>query len=257
MKLGPSTASAAPSPHIYNLLDQRLARQGQPLHALLKAYATALPSIPTSLNELQEQITSVFGKWSSDPARRVIPDTELAREHLGLLDDIGKIQGVEAAAVLETTLFRVVANQFARHAGSSIRMPDEHKLIALSEVKPGNAYSALAQRTGSLGSQPHDHLKEWIQANREMIRQKPVTDVGYLRLAQRFCGEWPALSTGTSPFQKCVAGFLDGVALATNHGHAVVIQSSLIDTFARAMRRQVRDLGLDRPAVPSPAMSIA
>jgi hypothetical protein len=257
MKLGTSSAIAAPSPHIYNLLDQRLSRQGQPLHGLLRNYATALPSIPTSLNELQEQIISVFGKWSNDASRRVSPDTDLAREHLALLDEIGKIQGIEAATILETTLFRVIANQFARHAGSSLRLPDENKLIALSEVKPGNAYSALAQRTGLSGSQPHEQLKEWIQANREIFCQKPVTEVGYLRLAQRFCGEWPTETTVSGPFQKCVAGFLDGVALATNHGHAVVIQSSLIDTFARAMRRQVRELGLDRPALSSSAMSIA
>jgi hypothetical protein len=257
MKIGSPTANPGQSPHVYNLLDQRLAQQGVVLHQLLKDYAGAIPVQPTSPGELLEQVTSVFGKWSTDSAQRVIPDTALAQEHLRLLDDICKIQGAEAAGRLESTLVRVVANQFARNLGSPLRLPDENKLIPLSEVKPANAYSALAQRTALLGMQPHERMKEWVQSNRDAFQHKGISDVGYLRQAQKFCGAWPAESALTDPFQKCVAAFLDGVALATNRSHAVVVQSSLVDTFARGIRRQVRELGLDRPAVTAPSISMA
>lgn len=257
MKIGSPTANPAQSPHVYNLLDQRLAQQGVVLHQLLKGYSSAIPVQPTSLDELQEQVTSVFGKWSDEPSQRVMPDTALAQEHLRLLDDICKIQGPEPAGRLESTLLRVVANQFARNLGSHLRLPDENKLISLSEVKPANAYSALAQRTALLGIQPHERVKEWVRSNRDAFQQRAISDVGYLRQAQKFCGAWPAESAPTDPFQKCVAAFLDGVALATNRSHAVVVQSSLVDTFARGIRRQVRELGVDRTAVATPAISMA
>lgn len=257
MRIGTPAAGAPESPHIYNLLDQRLSQQGVVLHQLMKDYAAAAPIQPTVPEELLEQVTSVFGKWSPDPTQRVMPETPLAQEHLRLLDDICKIQGGEAASRLESILVRVVANQFARNLGSPLRLPDENKLIPLSEVKPANAYSALAQRTALLGMQPHDRVKEWVASNRESFQHKPTSDVGYLRMAQKFCGAWPAESNNLDPFQKCMAAFLDGVALGTNRGHAVVVQSSLVDTFARAIRRQVRELGLDRPAVAAPAISMA
>jgi hypothetical protein len=257
MRIGPPPSGAAQSPHIYNLLDQRLSQQGVVLHQLMKDYAVAVPSQPVSTEELLEQVTSVFGKWSADPAQRVMTDTPLAQEHLRLLDDICKIQGPEATGRLESTLVRVVVNQFARNLGCPLRLPDENKLIPLSEVKPANAYSALAQRTALLGMQPHDRVKEWVQSNRESFGHKPISDVGYLRLAQKFCGAWPAEPNNGDPFQKCMAAFLDGVALATSRSHAVVVQSSLVDTFARGIRRQARDLGLDRPAQTIPAISMA
>jgi hypothetical protein len=257
MKIGSPTASAAQSPHVYNLLDQRLAQQGVALHQLLKDYAAAVPTQPGSPEELLEQVTSVFGKWSAEAPQRVMPDTALAQEHLRLLDDICKIQGPEAARRLESTLVRVVSNQFARNAGCPVRLPDENKLIPLSEVKPANAYSALAQRAALLGMQPHERAKDWVESNRESFQHKPVSDVGYLRMAQKFCGAWPAESNNLEPFQKCLASFLDGVALGTNRSHAVVVQSSLVDTFARAIRRHAHELGLDRPAAPVPAISVA
>lgn len=227
------------------------------LHQLLKDYASAAPMQPTSPEELLEQVTSVFGKWSAEPAQRVMPDTALAQEHLRLLDDIAKIQGTEAASRLESTLVRIVSNQFARNAECPVRLPDENKLISLSEVKPANAYSALAQRTALLGVQPHERVKDWVESNRESFQHKPISDVGYLRMAQKFCGAWPAESPVADPFQKCVATFLDGVALGTSRSHAVVVQSSLVDTFARAIRRHARELGLDRPAAAVPAISMA
>ena len=257
MRISSPPGGAAQSPHIYNLLDQRLSKQGVVLYQLLKDYAAALPAQPTSPEELLEQMTSVFGKWSTNPALRVVPETPLAEEHLRLMDDICQVQGPEAAARLESTLVRVITNQFARSLGSPLRLPDENKLIPLTEVKPANAYSALAQRVALLGLQPHERVKEWVQSNRESFQHKPTSDVGYLRLAQKFCGAWPAESDQTDPFQKCVATFLDGVALATNRNHTVVVQSSLVDTFARSIRRQVRELGLDRPAMPAPAISMA
>ncbi len=257
MKIGSPTASTGQSPHVYNLLDQRLAQQGVVLHELLKDYAGAIPVQPTSTEELQEQVISVFGKWSAEPSRRVMPDTPLAQEHLRLLDDICKIQGPEPAARLESSLFRVITNQFARNLGSPLRLPDESKLIPLSEVKPSNAYSALAQRAAPLGIQPHNRIKEWVQANSESFQQKPTSDVGYLRMAQKFCGAWPSESDNGEPFQRCMAAFLDGVAIATSRSHAVVVQSSLVETFARSIRRQVRELGLDGPARTAPAVSMA
>ncbi|MBK7091849.1 MAG: hypothetical protein IPH59_09020 [bacterium] len=247
---------AAQNPHIYNLLDQRLSKQGVVLYQLMTDYAAAVPTQPTSPEELLEQMTSVFGKWSTNPALRVVPETPLAEEHLRLMDDICQVQGPEAAARLESTLVRVITNQFARSLGSPLRLPDENKLIPLTEVKPANAYSALAQRAALLGLQPHERVKEWVQSNRESFQHKPTSEVGYLRQAQKFCGAWPAESDQTDPFRN-VATFLDGVALATNQSHAVLVQSSLVDTFARAIRRQTRDLGLDRPAMPAPAISMA
>jgi hypothetical protein len=122
-------------------------------------------------------------------------------------------------------------------------------------VKPVNAYSAFAQRTALIGIQPHEWVKRWVESQRDVFRNKP-TDGGYLRLAQRLSGAWPAEPGQGDAFQKALATFLDGIASSTNHSHAVVVQSSLLDTFARAIRRQAQDLGLDRPAVPPPAMSV-
>jgi hypothetical protein len=254
MRLNNSTPDRAVSPHIYNLLDQRLAQQGAPLHQLIRTYAAAVPAQPASPEELLNQLTAVLGKWAADPAQRVKPETALAEEHLRLMDDINKIQGPEGASRLEATLVRVVANQFARNMGSALRIPDESKLICLSDVKPGNAYSAFAQRTALIGIQPHEWAKRWVESQRDLFRNKP-SDAGYLRLAQRLSGAWP-LEPGKDAFQRALASFLDGIAASTSQSHAVVVQSSLLETFARAIRHQARDLGLDRPAAPSPAMSI-
>jgi hypothetical protein len=139
--------------------------------------------------------------------------------------------------------------------GSALRVPDESKLICLSDVKPVNAYSAFAQRTALIGIQPHEWVKRWVESQRDTFRNKP-SDAGYLRLAQRLSGSWPIEPGKGDAFQRALATFLDGIASSTNHSHAVVVQSSLLDTFARAIRRQARDLGLDRPAAPPPAMSV-
>ena len=64
------------------------------------------------------------------------------------------------------------------------------------------------------------------------------------------------LNQSAQVMTETLATFLDGIASSTSHGQAVVVQSSLLDTFAGAIRRDVRDLGLDRPTAPSPAMSI-
>jgi hypothetical protein len=149
----------------------------------------------------------------------------------------------------------VVANQFARNMGSALRIPDESKLICLSDVKPVNAYSAFAQRTALIGIQPHEWVKRWVESQRDTFRNKP-SDAGYLRLAQRLSGSWPIEPGKGDAFQRALATFLDGIASSTNHSHAVVVQSSLLDTFARAIRHQARDLGLDRPAGPPAAMSM-
>lgn len=256
MKLSNPAMNGNSSPHVYNLLDQRLAQQGTPLHQIIRTYAAAVPAPPTSPEELLDQVTAVLGKWTADPAQYVKPETPLAEAHLQLMDEISKIQGPEGAARLEATLVRVVANQFARTMGSELRIPDESKLICLSDVKPANAYSAFAQRTALIGIQPHEWVRRWVESQRELFRAKAPTDAGYLRLAQRLSGPWPAEPGKGDPFQKTLATFLDGIASSTSHSHAVVVQSSLLDTFARGIRRDVRDLGLDRPTAPSPAMSI-
>lgn len=257
MRLNNSTPNGVASPHIYNLLDQRLAQQGTPLHQLIRMYAAAIPAQPTSSEELLHQITAVLGKWAADPAQRVKPETVLAEEHLRLMDDISEIQGPDGATRLEATLVRVVGNQFARNLGSELRVADESKLICLSDVKPANAYSAFAQRTALIGLQPHEWVRQWVESERDLFRTKPTTDAGYLRLAQRLSGPWPAEPGQGNAFQKVMASFLDGIAASTSRSHAVVVQSALLDTFARAIRRQVRDLGLDRPAVSPPAMSVS
>ena len=256
MRLNNSTPDGAVSPHIYNLLDQRLAQQGAPLHQLIRTYAAAVPAQPASPEELLNQLTAVLGKWAADPAQRVKAETALAEEHLRLMDDINKIQGPEGASRLEATLVRVVANQFARNMGSALRIPDESKLICLSDVKPGNAYSAFAQRTALIGIQPHEWVKRWVESQRDLFRNKP-SDAGYLRMAQRLSGARPLEPGKGDAFQRALATFLDGIAASTSQSHAVVVQSSLLETFARAIRHQARDLGLDRPAVPPPAMAIS
>jgi len=153
-------------------------------------------------------------------------------------------------------LVRVVANQFARNMGSALRIQDESKLICLSDVKPGNAYSAFAQRTALIGIQPHEWVKRWVESQRDLFRNKP-SDAGYLRMAQRLSGARPLEPGKGDAFQRALATFLDGIAASTSQSHAVVVQSSLLETFARAIRHQARDLGLDRPAVPPPAMAIS
>ena len=98
MRLNNSTPDKAVSPHIYSLLDQRLAQQGTPLHQLIRTYAAAVPAQPASPEELLNQLTAVLGKWAADPAQRVKPETALAEEHLRLMDDISKLQGPEGAS---------------------------------------------------------------------------------------------------------------------------------------------------------------
>ena len=257
MKLNNQAPHGNTSPHIYNLLDQRLAQQGTPLHQIIRTYAATIPAQPTSPEELLNQVTAVLGKWAPDPAQRVKPETPLAEAHLQLMDDIGKIQGSEGAVRLEATLVRVVANHFARSMGSELRIPDESRLVSLSDVKPANAYSAFAQRMALIGIQPHEWVRRWVESQREVFRAKAPTDAGYLRLAQRLSGPWPAEPGKGDTFQKALATFLDGIASSTSRSHAVVVQSSLLDTFARAIRRDVRDLGLDRPIAPSPALSVS
>ena len=209
MRLNNSTPDRAVSPHIYNLLDQRLAQQGAPLHQLIRTYAAAVPAQPASPEELLNQLTAVLGKWAADPAQRVKPETALAEEHLRLMDDISKIQGPEGASRLEATLVRVVANQFARNMGSALRIPDESKLICLSDVKPGNAYSAFAQRTALIGIQPHEWVKRWVESQRDLLPQQAqrcrlfaAGATSLRRLAAepgkgtRFKGRWRAFWTG-------------------------------------------------------------
>lgn len=257
MRISVATGESASPPHIYNQLDQRLSRQGVQLHQLIKDYAAALPVPPSSLEELQEQVTSVLGKWSADPAMRVLPETPLAQAHLQLMDDLCAERGNSPTTRLETDLVRVIANQFARNLGSPLRLPDENRLIPFTEVRPANAYSALTQRAALEGVSPHECVKEWVQSNQVVIRRQPISEFGYLRLAQKLCGAWPEKDEPRSAFQKSMSAFLDGVALATSRNHAITVQSSLTDVFARAIRRQVRNMGLDRPAGAIPSVSIA
>ena len=62
MKLSNPAINGNSSPHVYNLLDQRLAQQGTPLHQIIRTYAAAVPAPPTSPEDLLNQVTAVLGK---------------------------------------------------------------------------------------------------------------------------------------------------------------------------------------------------
>src|ERR1700690_2652931 len=111
MRLNNSTPDKAVSPHIYSLLDQRLALQGAPLHQLIRTYAAAVPAQPASPEELLNQITAGLGQWAAPPAKRDKPETALAEERLRLMEGSSKIQGPEGGSRLQAPLVRVGASQ--------------------------------------------------------------------------------------------------------------------------------------------------
>ena len=68
MRIGPPPSGAAQSPHIYNLLDQRLSQQGVVLHQLMKDYAASTTgggavgkATPTSEEQNVEQAIKTYG----------------------------------------------------------------------------------------------------------------------------------------------------------------------------------------------------
>jgi hypothetical protein len=105
----------------------------------------------------------------------------------------------------------MVANQFSRYMGSSLKAPDKDRLIALGDVKPVNAYTALAQRSALMGFQPHEAIREWVMARRERFLRatRPTSEVGYLRLAKEMAGPWPATSAQEEKLQRVTLEFLD------------------------------------------------
>jgi len=235
-------------PNVYSRLDQRLARHGKPLYLVVKGYAEETRPVPIDSIELMARVNEVFGIWSANATQRFQPQTILAVEHLALMDEIAQEQGIEFATVAETRLQQVVANQFSRYMGLTLKAPDKDKLIPLAEVRPVNAYTALAQRTALMGFQPHEALRQWVLARREhfMRLMHPTSEVGYLRLAKQAAGPWPATPTQDDQLQRVVSEFLDGISKLNSPGQAVVVQSALENSFARTIRKTVSEFGLER-----------
>ena len=234
--------------NVYSRLDRRLVRHGKPLYLVIKGFAEETQPTPTDAIELMARVNEVFGSWSAEASQRFQPQTILAVEHLALIDEIARDQGVEVARITEVRLQQMVANQFSRYMGLGLKAPDKDQLIPLAEVKPVNAYAALAQRTALLGFQPHEAIRERVLAQREhfMRLTHPTSEVGYLRLAKQVAGPWPATSEKDDKLQRVMSEFLDGVSKMNSPGQAVVVQSALENSFARTIRKGVREFGLER-----------
>lgn len=234
--------------NVYSRLDQRLARHGKPLYLMIKAYAEETQPAPADSIELMARVNEVFGTWSANATQRYQPQTILAVEHLALMDEIAQEQGVEVATVTDVRLQQMIANQFSRYMGLSLKVPDMERLIPLTDVKPVSAYTALAQRTALMGFQPHEAIREWVLAQREHFLRTthPTSEVGYLRLAKQVAGPWPATPVTDDKLQRVVSDFLDGISKVNSPGQAVVVQSALENSFARTIRKVVREFGLER-----------
>ena len=113
-----STQSA--KPNIYNRLDQRVARHGKPLFRLIRELTDSIQGMPASTQELEAAVVNSLGRWSSDATQRFQPQTVLAVEHLGLLDELAQSDGEDMANQLEAQLVHTVVKLVARYKESSL-----------------------------------------------------------------------------------------------------------------------------------------
>ena len=119
--------------------------------------------------------------------------------------------------------------------------------MRLSICNPAVHGGSMNQWTMLAGFPIHGEIEAWVASNKETFLRKttPASDVGYLQLSQQFAGTGATLPGQQTRFQKVFAEFMAAVTSARGQGRAVVIQSSLCATFARSIRRHVKDMGLE------------
>ena len=233
-------------PNIYNLLNQRLVQHGKPFFILVAEAADTMKADPGSMAELTAFAVSFFGRWSPDPSRRVQPQSILAVEHMRLMDDISASEGEDFAVELEERAILQVCELVVRRKKMDI-MVWRGLVTPIAEVTSSNAWAVLNQWTMLAGFPIHGEIEAWVASNKETFLRKttPASDVGYLQLSQQFAGTCATLPGQQTRFQKVFAEFMAAVTSARGQGRAVVIQSSLCATFARSIRRHVKDMGLE------------
>ena len=226
-------------PNIYNLLNQRLVQHGKPFFILVAEAADTMKADPGAMAELTAFAVSFFGRWSPDPSRRVQPQSILAVEHMRLMDDISASEGEDFAVELEEKAILQVCELVVRRKKMDI-MVWRGLVTPIAEVTSSNAWAVLNQPI-------HGEIEAWVASNKETFLRKttPASDVGYLQLSQQFAGTGATLPGQQTRFQKVFAEFMAAVTSARGQGRAVVIQSSLCATFARSIRRHVKDMGLE------------
>lgn len=260
IKLSPDVVNTAT---VYSLLDQRMVPHGKPVYLVVNDLVQR--GLPRSEGQSEFEALLAFtrehfGVWSQEPAERSgSAQSILAVEHLKLLDEIATCQGPAVATALEGRLQRSLQDMFARGFGIKAQpiQASKRSMIPLEEVKPVNAYSALSQRMAAQGIQIHEHIREVVNQMRDQFarRTEPMSDVGYIRTAQAIAGNWPEPpKEQENQFQTVLRDFLTGVSKARGPGQAVVISTSLQETFARAVRRNVNELGLENH-LKSPVLS--
>ena len=121
-------------PNIYSLLDQRVARHGKSLYDTVKSLAPEITPAPSTPEELQACVWTIFGLWSPDLSRRRSPQNQLAAEHLGLMDEIAGTFGADVAASFEEKLQEMIGNQLGRHLQVQLKVPNEQAMLPLGEV---------------------------------------------------------------------------------------------------------------------------
>jgi hypothetical protein len=223
-------------PNIYNLLNQRLVQHGKPFFILVAEAADTMKADPGSMAELTAFAVSFFGRWSPDPSRRVQPQSILAVEHMRLMDDISASEGEDFAVELEERALLQVCELVVRRKKMDI-MVWRGSVTPIAEVASSNAWAVPI----------HGEIEAWVASNKETFLRKttPASDVGYLQLSQQFAGTGATLPGQQTRFQKVFAEFMAAITSARGQGRAVVIQSSLCTTFARSIRKHVKDMGLE------------
>jgi len=233
--------------NIYSLLDQRVVQHGKPLYLLIKSVSEQISASVTTTFELEEQVASLFGRWSPDADKLITNQSILALEHIRLLNDIAAEDGPDLAIQLENHLFSTVVRLMAKYKELGL-VVWRGIVTPASEINTNNAYAALNQRTLLSGFLLHDEIKAWVQSKKADFeaRTEPVTDMGYLTLARQFMGNGQdGANAQPNRFQKIFTEFMNDILVNTDQGRAVVIQSALSSTFARAIRRYVRELKLE------------
>jgi hypothetical protein len=241
------TTPISTRPNIYNLLNQRVVQHGKPLFILIEQAADTMKAAPSSTSELRAFVMGFFGRWSLDPTQCFQPQSVLAMEHLRLMDEISVSEGQDLAVELEEKVFLMVCDLVVRRKKLDI-MVWHGKVAPIAEVTPANAWSVLNQLTMLASFPLHDEIEAWVSSKGEEFLKKetPISDVGYLQLSQQFAGTCATLPGQQTRFQKIFADFLAQVTTASGQGRAVVIQSALCSSFARSIRRYVKDLGLEQ-----------
>lgn len=230
---------------MFNRLDQRVVPHGKPLYLLLQKVALDLPKSPTTITELDELVAVEFGRWSppNSATSRNQPQNVLAMEHFRLIDEIFDAEGEDAAKAQSLELLDTVLKLVAKYKELDL-VVWRGEITPVGQIVPASAYKALNERCMAAGFQVHDEIKAWTLGQQPAFAQRtnPTQDVGYMQLAQQFSrSQLPQKTRFQSLFDK----FIGDISVASGESHAVVIQSVLANSFARAIRRYVKELNLE------------